>query len=180
MTSALQNGLPASEKSRRASERIGNWAGGGRRRTPPTRAQQANCGSGACGEGRSEPRGSGKCRGVPERAERRGRVPEGDAGRRGGGGGGCGAFVPPLSSGGGALGHCLTPPPWPASDTKKNTRLHWESVKMSVRHGGSQGFCPLLLSPRCCGYRAPRTGDRFFNLNPQARLKAAASLVLHY
>lgn len=98
MTSALQNGLPASEKSRRASERIGNWAGGGRRRTPPTRAQQANCGSGACGEGRSEPRGSGKCRGVPERAERRGRVPEGDAGRRGGGGGGAGRLSPPSAA----------------------------------------------------------------------------------
>lgn len=174
MTSALQNGLPAGEKSRRASERIGNWAEG-ERRAPPTRAQQANCGSGACGEGRSEPRGSGKCRGVPEKAERRRRVPEGDAGARGGG---RGAFVPPSAAGRWAV---TSPPTVTSLGHEKNTRLHWESVKMSVRHGGSRGFCPLLLlSPRCCGCRAPRTGDRFFNLNQQARLKAAASLVLHY
>lgn len=25
------------------------------------------------------------------------------------------------------------------------TGLHWESVKMSVQHGGSWGFCPFLL-----------------------------------
>lgn len=149
MTSALQNGLPASEKSRRASERIGNWAGGGRR-APPTRAQQANCGSGACGEGRSEPRGSGNSRGVPERAEGFRKEPRGGEGCRRvtPGGGGRGAFVPPSSAA--AAGR------WAVASPPTATSLGHE--KKIQDYIGNQLKCPCGMA--AAGVSAPFSSAR--------------------